>query len=264
MMSRLKVYFSVYCGFVSSCFAEGMTYRFHFLLLIAMDVFFYIVSLASVDFIFQHVEHIGIWNREEFMFYVAFMLALDQLHMTFISENFWALADQIRRGQLDYTLLKPLSTLFTTFFRYIRPASMLNIFVTVPMLVYYGIEANLPVVSWIALPFLVILGLTLWISIEILISCSMFWTLEGYGINFLRMQFQTVARWPDFVYSPWPRRFLTFFVPVLLIGNAPVRFLFDPWDFWPLILLIIAIAITWFLIKLLWRRGINHYESASS
>lgn len=263
-MNAIKTYFNVYKGFVASCFAEGMTYRFHFVMLIAMDIFFYIVSLMSIDFIFNHVGRIGIWNREEFMFYVAFMLALDQLHMTFISENFWALADQIRRGQMDYTLLKPLSTLFTTFFRYIRPASLFNIFVTVPMLIYYGIQADLPALSWAFLPVLLLLALTLLVSTEILISCSMFWVVEGYGINFLRIQFQTISRWPDFIYSPWPRRFLTFFVPVLLIGNAPVRFMFDNDDYWPFIYMVIAIGIIWLLIGHFWNKGIRNYESASS
>lgn len=257
-------YSGVYREFLSCCFAEAMSFRIHFVLLIIMDLFFYASAILTVDYIYMHVEKIGVWNRDQFLFFITFMLALDHLHMTFISESFWRLSFDIRTGALDFILFKPINTIFNIFFRHIRPASMCNLVVTWSLLIYFGRINGLSTLDWIVLPFLILLGLTLLVSMEILISTSMFWLIESFGINFLRMQFQHLARWPDFVYQLFSRRILTFFIPILLVGNAPVRFLFDYRDYELLLFLILALVIIWTITAKFWQLGLRAYESASS
>lgn len=263
-MSRIKHYLRVYVGFLSTCFVESMSYRLHFFLLIIMDLFFYFSTLASVDILYNHVAMIGPWQREQFLFFVAIMLSVNQLHMTFLSESFWMLPYSLRTGAMDFLLIKPISPLFSTFFRYVRPGSLCNIFVTWSVLIYYGIGAGLNGLDWIALPVVVILGFMLAASIELVIACSMFWMLEGTGINFLRIELQQLARWPDFIYQGFLRRILTIALPVLLIGSAPARFLFNTKDIFPLLGMVLAIIVSWVLLGIAWRAGLNKYESASS
>lgn len=262
--ATLNHYTSIYKEFLNCCFSEAMSFRVHFILLIFMDLFFYASAILTVDYLYMHVEKIGIWNREEFLFFISFMLALDHLHMTFISESFWRLSFDIRTGALDFILFKPVNTIFNIFFRHIRPASMCNLVVTWGLVIYYGRICGLSFLDWVLLPFLMLLGLTLLVSMEILISTSMFWLVESFGINFLRMQLQQLSRWPDFVYQVFSRRILTFFIPILLVGNAPVRFLFDYQDFWPLLFLFIALVVIWKITAKLWDLGLRAYESASS
>jgi len=263
-MNLLVHYGRVYREFIHTSFAEAMTYRTHFVLLIFMDLFFYFTTLASVSFIFDHVDKIGAWEREEFLFFISIMLAINHLHMTFISESFWRLSVDIRKGDLDFILIKPLGTLFSVFFRFIRPASLLILPVPWGLIIYFGRLIQLEPLSWVLLPFLVLLGLILLVSLEILISTSMFWIIEGWGINFLRMQMQELSRWPDFVFQTLARRVLTLVFPILLIGSAPARFLLDNQDFLPLIGMLVAILISWVLIRFFWKLGLGAYESASS
>jgi ABC-2 type transport system permease protein len=263
-MSRIKHYFSVYIGFLSTCFVESMSYRIHFFLLIIMDLFFYFSTLAAIDILYNHVATIGPWQREQFLFFVAVMLAINQLHMTFLSESFWMLPYSLKTGAMDFLLIKPISPLFSTFFRYIRPGSLCNIIVTWSVLIYYGMGVGLNGLDWVALPIVVILGFILAASIELIIACSMFWMLEGTGINFLRIELQQLARWPDFIYQGVLRQLLTVALPVLLIGSAPARFLFNYHDVLPLIMMISAIIMSWILLRITWRLGLIKYESASS
>ncbi len=264
MFRTIKKYTRVYRHFVSTSIALGTSFRLHFILLILMDLLFYFSSLASVSFIFDHVNQIGPWQRTEFMFFVCFMLAVDHLHMTFVSESFWELSHQIRTGSLDFLLLKPIGTVFHAFLRFIRPASALNIFVTWGLLIYYGQAIGLLWWQWILMPILMLLSLTLLVTMEILVSCSMFVTIESFGINFLRMQLQQLARWPDFVYRLWARRILTFGLPVILVGSAPVHWLLSPFEFRFMAYMFLAIIIMWVIIAPVWRFALSRYESASS
>ena len=87
----IKKYTSVYREYINHAFAEALSYRAHFVLLIIMDLLFYASLIFSVDFIFDHIDHLGPWERSEFLFFISFMLAIDHIHMTLVSESFWTL-----------------------------------------------------------------------------------------------------------------------------------------------------------------------------
>jgi len=264
VMGRLSQYWGLYRMFVSNCFAEALTYRLHFVLLMAMDILFYLSVLGSVDFLFAHLDRIGPWGRTDFMFFMAFMLAVEHLHMTFVSENFWNFSYDIRMGQLDFILLKPVGALFVVFFRSMRPATLLNAVFPWYWLIHFGSQLDLGWGQWALLPVLVLLALALQASIEICMSLSMFWIVESMGVNFLRMQLQQLSRWPDFVYRYFAQKFFSLVVPVLLIGSAPVQFLRDARQWQGMAWLLGLMGVLWVLIGYFWRKGLRAYESASS
>jgi ABC-2 type transport system permease protein len=263
-MRILRHYAGIYREYVNNCFAAALTYRIHFVLLVVMDLIFYLTILGSVSFLFEHLQRIGPWGRTEFMFFMAFMIAVEHLHMTFISENFWEFSYDIRMGRLDFILLKPVGALFIIFFRAMRPGTLINVFFPWGCLIYYGQQLGLSLWQWLLLLPLVLLALAFLTSVEILLSMSMFWIVESMGINFMRMQLQQVSRWPDFVYGYFAQKFFSWAIPVLLVGSAPVRFLLNPQDFGGLIQMFVLMGLAWMLTALLWRKGLASYESASS
>lgn len=257
-------YFSVYKNFVSTSTQVQASFRTSFILLIFMDLFFYISSLASVSFIFDHVETIGPWGREQLMFYISYMLVIDAIHMMMFSHNFWQLSLYIRKGDLDFILLKPLSSIFSCFFRHFRTPALITFPVALFLLIYYGIAVDISAIDWMLMPLYLTLSITLIILIEFILSTAMFWMVEGTGINFLRMQMQQLARWPNFVFSDYIRKFLTTIVPVLLVGSAPVQFMYNKSRFELLIVMIVAIIVLTKVLNTLWKVALNNYESASS
>jgi ABC-2 type transport system permease protein len=244
--------------------SAAMSFRVNFILIFFIDMAFFGSLLFTVDFIYDHVEKIGVWNYEEFMFFVAYMLMLDHIHMVMVSGNFWRLSFDLRQGQLDFTLLKPIGSLFDTFFRYIRVESFMSTPVALTILIYHGVQANLSPTSWLLIPIFLILSMILLVSIEILLSMVMFWTIEATGINFLRMQLQAISRWPEFIYQFFARKLFTVFIPVLMIGSVPVGVLLEKSS--PMLFLgfFAAIAVLWTLISIFWKLGLRNYESASS
>jgi len=264
MIGTIKKYLSVYREFIGNSLAEATTYRLNFILVMVMDLIFYATSLGSIDFLFQYVPKIGMWDRDHFLFFISFMLAVDHLHMTFISENFWSFSGEIRTGKLDFVLLKPISGLFICFFRHMRPGTLLNGVVPWALLITFGSRIDFGFWSWVFLLPMVLLALALLVAIEILITLFGFWTVSSYGLNFLRMQFQQLARYPDFIYSYYFRKFFTIFLPVLAVGSGPVQFLFEGgipgMTIWALTALILISG----LIRIVWRKGLAAYESASS
>ncbi|CAN0208834.1 unnamed protein product [Chrysoparadoxa australica] len=131
-------------------------------------------------------------------------------------------------------------------------------------LIYYGIQINLGVLDWALLPIFVILGLALLVVIEFILSTSMFWLTDGIGINFLRMQMQQLGRWPNFIYQGFIRKVLTAFIPILLVGSAPVHFMIDKNSWQLLMTMVVAIFVLTFVLLGIWKVGLRRYDSASS
>ncbi len=263
-MGTIIKYARIYRGFINTCISQATSFRLHFFLLIFMDLFFYISSLATVDFIFDYVPMIGPWNRDQFLFFISFMLAIDQLHMTFVSEGFWSFSFELRTGHLDFHLLRPAGTIFSVFFRHIRAGSLLLIFVPWACLIWFGMKIPLDPFAWVLLPCFVIAGLILLVSFELFMTMFVFWTIEVYGINFLRIQFQQLSRWPAFAFKPWPRRIFTFVLPILLIGTPTTGVLLGTSPWYALLYMLAATLILWGLVRWLWLTGLKSYESASS
>ena len=260
----MRKYWEVYKKFVSTSVAVETSFRTSFILLIIMDIFFFFSTIMSVRFIYDHVAMIGPWQKDQLLFFITFMLMIDNLHMMIFSQSFWEFSAHLKTGNLDYIILRPMNTIFSVFFRHFRASSLVISPLFIGHLIYYGMELNLDLISWLMLPLLLILSLALLVVLEFILSTSMFWVTDGLGINFLRMQFQQLARWPNFVYQSLTRKVLTFVIPILLIGSAPVHFLIDHSQYKALIYLVFALIIGLFILSNLWKIGLRRYDSASS
>ena len=263
-MKTLLHHGKVYQKFISTSIQVESSFRTSYILIILMDFFFFASTLASVHFIYDHVEHIGPWPKEQFLFFISFVLLVDNLHMILVSQNFWELSFMIRTGEFDYLLLKPTHSLFNAFFRHFRSSSLFNTPLALYFMIKYGNAIALGPLDWLLLPLCLLLGITLLFLVEFCLSCAMFWMVEGMGVNFLRMQLQSLARWPSFVYSHLYRKIFTLVVPIVLVGTAPVQFLYDKSQWFPLAQLCLLILVFYGLLIFLWKKGLKRYDSASS
>ena len=264
MIGKLAHYWDVYKKFVSTSISVETSFRTSFILLIIMDMFFFFSSIASVNFIYDHVATIGPWQKDELLFFLTFMLVIDNLHMMIFSQSFWEFSFSLRSGALDYVILKPMNTIFSVFFRHFRASSLFNTPLFVGFFIYYGNKIGLGLFDWLMIPLFITLSLALLVVIEFIMSTSMFWLTDGMGINFLRMQLQQLGRWPNFIYSGAIRKFLTVFIPILLVGSGPVHFLINK-DSWGLLAsMLVALAVLIVVLLGVWKIGLRRYDSASS
>ncbi len=264
LIKELNHYFQVYKRYLSTSLSEAMSFRTSFVLLIIMDLLFTSSAYFKIDFLYNNVQSISIWDRGQFMFFVAFMLSLNALNTTLLSTNFWMFSEDLKTGNLDYILLKPVSSIYIVFFRYIKPSGVPNILLTHSALIYFGLQNNFSIWQWMSLPLLLFIAFILYALIQFTMSCAMFWLIEGLGINFLRLQMQELSRWPEFIFQRYVKVIFLAFIPVLLVGSAPVHFLFNLSYWYYIPAMSFACIILYFILHFLWNKGLTYYDSASS
>ena len=260
----MKQYLEVYKNFIGCSLTEELSFRVNFVMLLIVDLIFTLSTLGAAIVLFQHVDTLGPWSKDQLLFFLCFMMLVDDFQGMVLSSNFWMLSLDLKMGNLDFTFLKPINSLFPMFFRYLRPSSIVSLTADIVLLIYFGQKLNFDLVQFIALIPLAILAITLRFLIEMVISLTMFWTTEGVGINFIRLQLQSLSRWPDFIYKGMAKRLLSTILPVLLIGSAPMHFVFDFNQWQQMITLVVLIIFFSFFLKVLWSQAKKRYESASS
>ena len=107
-MSR---YLKLYAHFLRFSFSKAMEFRVDFFFRVVMDIFFYAVQFAFFHIIYLHTPILAGWDIEQMRVFIVSYIFIDALHMTVFSTNCWWLPIYINRGDLDYYLVKPVSTL---------------------------------------------------------------------------------------------------------------------------------------------------------
>lgn len=259
-------YLRLYGHFVRFSVSRTLEFRLDFFFRVFMDLAYYGVNIAFYQVVFLHTELLGGWNRDQTLVFMAGFLVVDAIVMTLFSNNIWWLPIFINRGDLDYYLLRPVSSLFFLSLRDFAANSFLNLVFALGILTW--------ALGRIAVPFaagdmalfacLLCLGAFLHYMVHILMILPVFWTHQGGALHTIFYSFQRFMERPDRIFSGWVRKALVTVVPFSVMASFPARILIEGMD-WATLGHFLAVICAFFaLLLFVWGRGLRAYSSASS
>lgn len=262
-MSR---YVKLYGHFIAFSLSKAMEFRFDFLFRIFMDVIFYTTNILFFKVIFLHTDSLAGWTEPQVIVFIAGCLVADSIMMTVFTNNLWWLAIYVNRGDLDYYLVRPVSTLFFISFRDFAANSLINFFMALGILVWALKSYPDPLSAGsIAVYCLLILnGVFIHYLVRLGFLLPVFWTHSSRGLESMYLTMEQLAEKPDPIFKGWVRALLTTVLPFGVMYSFPARILFgqDPWSFFTHIVAVTAgLAL---IVFTFWFRGLKVYTSASS
>jgi ABC-2 type transport system permease protein len=259
-------YLALYAACVRFSFQRALEFRLDFFFRVFMDGLWYAMNLAFFEILYRHTPLLGGWDQGQVRVFAAGVFVADAIHMTLFSNNAWAFPMAVNRGDLDYHLLRPVSSLFFLSLREFAVNSFLNLLMALGILVWAFAAYPGDVALW-RLPLYggaLLLGAFLHYCVMFLFLVPVFWLQGSAGLReFFWVTDRFMTR-PDGLFTGWVKRMLVSVLPLSLVVSFPTRALFEA-DPWPRLLHMVLVTAAMFALLLFaWRRGLRSYSSASS
>jgi ABC-2 type transport system permease protein len=259
-------YVRLYGYFLRFSFSRAMEFRLDFFFRIGMDVFWYAVNLIFFWVLYRHTPVLGGWTFDQTLVFAAGVFVGDAIHMTMFSNNTWWFPIFVNKGDLDYYLVRPVSSLFFLSLRDFAANSFVNLCIAFGVLVWALARYPEPLAFGALLAYALLMAVGFFINYvaQMVFLVPVFWMHSGTGLRDTWFALEQYASRPDAIYTGWLRRVLTSILPFAIIVSFPTRALFGG-DILSLFLHMGAVAAAGFLVLLaLWRLGLRAYGSASS
>lgn len=249
---------------------SAMQYRVDFLVRGLIAFVWSAITLIPILVVFGVRKEVAGWSFGEALVVVAWFTLLRAVLDGAVSPSLTAVVEHVRKGTLDFVLLKPADAQFLVSTAKFEPWRVVDVAGALIIFVYaFAKLGRWPSLAQIAtgLVFLALAVLILY-SIWILVVSAAFWVVKVDNLSYLFGSLFDVGRWPiDVLRGVWRGTLMmvfTFVFPVALMTTYPALALLGRLDGKAAALALaggVAFAV---VARRVWRRALGMYTSASS
>jgi ABC-2 type transport system permease protein len=247
-----------------------MAFRANFLVKLFVEVLWLGLLLVFYHTVFRQTSSIAGWGQAEFLCFLGCYYALEGVIETFFLSNCAEFSELVRKGDLDFILLKPIDEQFLVSCRTIDWSTVPNILIGIGVALA-GL-AQLDGWSFNPLWLLLFLGLfacgvAMAYSFLLLLMSTAVWLVRNQSLMELWWLFTSLMRYPRDIFGGLAlplRFFFSFVVPVLLVVYVPAQTLLGALDPGFLAIMLAATAASLWVSRAVFRRALRSYRSASS
>ena len=221
-------YLRLYLYFLRFSFSRAMEFRLDFFFRVGMDALWYTVHLVFFNVLYLHTESFGSLTYDQVLVFVGAVFVADAVHMTMFSNNLWMLPEYVNRGDVDYHLVRPVSSLFILSLRDFAANSFLNLLMAIGVLVWALARYPDPIGPATIATFVGMLaaGIFLSYALNMLFIIPVFWLHSPGGLREIWWSIHSFANRPHRIYTGIVRRLFVTAMPLAFIVSYPVESLF--------------------------------------
>jgi ABC-2 type transport system permease protein len=251
---------------IRASLALGAQYRVEFLVSGVLSIFWTLLGLVPILVLFQQRSEVAGWSYPETLVVMGWFGLVKGVLEGAVNPSLTAVVDHIRKGTLDFVLLKPADAQFlvsTTRFEPWRIVDVLAGLAIMAVAFHRMGRTPGPLAVLFALGVLASAVVILY-SLWILVVSAAFFVVKVDNLSFLFLSLYDAARWPSDVF-PWMlRAVFTFVIPLAVLTTFPAQALLGRMR-WEGVLATAAGAAMFALVaRMVWLRSIGRYTSASS
>ncbi len=243
-----------------------MAYRANFFIQLFESILNLGTALAVVAVVFQRTETLAGWTPAELVALVGvYFLVLGAISLV-ISPSLERFMEDVRTGNLDFTLTKPEDSQFLVSFSEFRIWKSLDVVLGAAVLGTALVQLSADVGARHAAAFGVALlaGATIVYSFWVLLATLAFWFVRVENILMIFWSMYAAGRWPVGIYPPWLRWTLTLVVPVAFAVTVPAEAIGGRLESSTLVGAV-ALGVGLFAFsRWFWQIGVRHYSGASA
>ncbi len=262
---RLLRFFNLAAIFAGASVSAQMEYRINFLINIVGSILTAGGALFGLLILTGDGQPIGGWSYREATVVVGLFTLVQGCIGCFLQPNLNKIAETVRLGTMDFTLLKPIDAQFYVSTRNVNVFRLVD--VCVGLIVIIWAASGLPGVTLLGLmtgALLVMTALAIVYSVWFMLATTAFWFVKVENATELFLGLFRAGQFPVTALPGWVRFFFTFVIPVAFITTVPAEAIIGrlvPTNV--LVALVVAAALL-LLSRWFWFFAIRNYTSASS
>ncbi len=250
--------------FVGAGLSVQLEYRANFVVNLIETALRALGTFLGISILFAGSTNVGGWTFLEAAVIVGVFTLFDGLISMLLTPNLNRIAEGVRTGTMDFTLLKPIDAQFLVSFRNVNILRLPDVVLGLGIIVWALAQLGSSVVN-------VALGLALLLTayaivygIWFMLSTSAFWFVRVENVTELFWGFYRAGQFPVTAFPGWVRTFFTFVIPIAFITTVPAQAFTGRLEGNALLGAFIIAAVLLVASRLFWRFALRSYTSASS
>ncbi len=266
MAETIRRYVRLFAVQVRTSLALGMQYRVDFVIQGAVSVFWLLVTLVPLMVVFGDRKTIAGWTYPEALVVAGWFIALKGLLEGAITPSLMAVVEHIRKGTLDFVLLKPADAQFLVSTTRFQPWASIDVIGGVAVVGWaFKLIGRWPGITDVLLG-VALLGAAVAVlySIWILVISLAFYVVRVDNLVYLFQSVFDAARWPISVFRGPVRFVFTFILPLAIMTSFPAMALLGTLEARAAVSSLAGAAVFAWVARQVWKASIRQYTSASS
>ena len=265
-MSGFAQYGAIWLAQVRYTVMRELMFKANFILWVIVDLCWFGLNLAFVQFLYLQVDTIATWTKWEMTLLVTTNMLVQQIFQMLLMTNLNKLPELIRTGRLDFFLAQPASAQFLISTRLFELGSVVNVVVVgiVCVIAMAKLNWSFSLAGLLIYPLLIVFGVLIHYAVLLMLMSLAFWMTRAQGfINAYYSTFQ-IARLPREAFHGAARWIFSWPLPLLLVANVPASTLLHGLNLKDLAAMGGITAVLVALSTAIFQAGLRRYGSASS
>ena len=245
-----------------------MEYKTDFIVGMAAGIFSHVIAIIFIDVLFAEKGiTLNGWTRGQVMFIYGFSILPHNLFTTFFT-NLYRVGDTyIIDGHMDRILTRPLNSLFQILMERIAIERVFGFLLSAGIMAYAARQMGM---EWTAgkiflVGFFAVCGTLIYGGVFTLLSALSFWMPGRIGLMPPVYNLMAFGKYPVTIYDPLLQMLLKWVIPFAFVSFFPCTYFMNKTEFSVYVMLTPVMAGAAILAGgLVWRRGVQRYESTGS
>ena len=253
-------------AFIKLNIQTALAYRSDLVINILLNLMWLGWELIGLSIIFSKTDTLGGWGAGDLIALLGVFRLVNTLMQVVIWPNTEQFNASVRDGSLDYTLLKPVSSLFMVTFSKITLWRTWDFIIAV-VLILAGIRMSGEMITSAGLlKFLVLIlsGTLVIYSLWIVLIALTFWFTKFDNNVTILQALLDAGRYPATVYPAWLRVILTYLIPIAVATTVPLQALRGDLNIIQFGSYFSAGLVSFIVAYFVWKAGVRRYSGASS
>ena len=258
-------YIKLYAAFLRTCAMREMESRGSFFAKCLTVLIYPVVPLLFVGAIYGQITNLQGWTLYQYLVLVGTFQCINAFIFAMFFKNIFEIGEYVRKGELDFILLKPVNSQFMISTRYFAFEELAQ-FIPGIALIWIGLANSNISVDWWRWPIylgFIVCGLIISYSLWFISAIPALWAVKMEAPQ-LFISILDVARFHPSMFNGVIQGFLIFIVPLGVIASTPADLLLNRLDWLAAVWAVMLAGGLLYLSSRLWKFAQTRYHGASA